>query len=101
MMTLAYSWAFLKPIRKVYYNLTITFISVIVAFLIGGVELLQVFSNELRLTGGIWEWLARIDFETMGFGVVFIFIACWVAAIAVYRFKRFEENAIPALSSPN
>jgi nickel/cobalt transporter (NiCoT) family protein len=97
MMTLAYSWAFLKPIRKVYYNLTITFISVLVAFLIGGVELLQVVSNELRLTGGGWEWLAGIDFETMGLGVVGIFLVSWAAAIVVYRLKDFEKP-IPALA---
>ncbi|MDA4116540.1 MAG: HoxN/HupN/NixA family nickel/cobalt transporter [Thaumarchaeota archaeon] len=96
LMTMAYSWAFLKPIRKVYYNLTITFISVLVAFLIGGVELLQVFSNELRLTGGAWQWLAGIDFETMGLGVVCIFLVSWAAAIIVYRFKNFEK-AIPVL----
>jgi high-affinity nickel-transport protein len=100
LMTLAYSWAFLKPIRKVYYNLTITFISVLVAFLIGGVELLQVASNELRLTGGGWEWLARIDFETMGFGVVCIFLVSWAAAIVVYRLKDFEK-VVPALRGRN
>jgi len=97
MMTLAYSWAFLKPIRKVYYNLTITFISVLVAFLIGGVELLQVVSNELRLTGGSWEWLAGIDFQTMGIGVVCIFLVSWAAAIVVYRLKDFEKR-IPVLA---
>jgi high-affinity nickel-transport protein len=99
MMTVAYSWAFLKPIRKVYYNLTITLVSVLVAFLIGGVELLQVLSNELKLTGGVWESLAGLDFETMGLGVLFVFIASWAAAIAVYRLKNFDENAIPALAS--
>jgi nickel/cobalt transporter (NiCoT) family protein len=97
MMTLAYSWAFLKPIRKVYYNLTITLISVVVAFLIGGVELLQVVSNELRLTGGRWEWLAGIDFEAMGIGVVCIFLVSWAAAILVYRLKDLEKP-IPALT---
>ena len=100
MMTLAYSWAFLKPIRKVYYNLTITLISVLVAFLIGGVELLQVVSDELRLTGAGWEWLARMDFESMGVGVVCIFLVSWAAAIAVYRLKDFEK-AIPALGARN
>jgi len=100
LMTLAYSWAFLKPIRKVYYNLTITLISVLVAFLIGGVELLQVLSNELRLTGGAWQWLAGMDFETMGFGVVCIFLVSWAAAIVVYRLKDFEK-AIPALAPRN
>lgn len=98
MMTVAYSWALLKPIRKVYYNLTITLVSVLVAFLIGGVELLQVLSTELNLNGGVWEWLGRMDYETMGLGVVFVFLACWVAAIALYRFKRFEDTAVPTLT---
>jgi high-affinity nickel-transport protein len=101
MMTLAYSWAFLKPIRKVYYNLTITLVSVLVAFLIGGVELMQVLSNELNLTGGIWQWLEGVDFESMGLGIVCIFLACWAGAIAVYRLKHFEDKAIPTLGKRN
>jgi len=101
LMTVAYSWAFLKPIRKVYYNLTITLISVLVAFLIGGVELLQVLSKELNLTGGAWVWLAEMDFETMGLGVVCIFLVTWIAALAVYKLKNLEGRAIPGLRPPN
>jgi high-affinity nickel-transport protein len=97
MMSLAYSWAFLKPIRKVYYNLTITLVSVLVAFLVGGVELLQVMSNELNLSGGAWQWLAGIDFETMGIGIIGIFLVCWVGAIAFYRLKHFEDKTMPTL----
>jgi high-affinity nickel-transport protein len=97
LMTMAYSWAFLKPVRKVYYNLTITLISVLVAFLIGGVELLQVLSKELNLTGGVWVLLAKMDFETMGLGVVCIFLVSWIAALLVYRLKNFEDAVIPAL----
>jgi len=98
LMTMAYSWAFLRPIRKVYYNLTITLVSVLVAFLVGGVELLQVIENELRLPGGQWQWLAGMDFETMGFGVVCIFLVSWAAAIVVYKVKDFE-GSIPTLGS--
>jgi high-affinity nickel-transport protein len=101
LMTAMYSWAFLKPIRKVYYNLTITLISVLVAFLIGGVEMLRVLSNEFNLTGGIWVWLARVDFQTMGLGVVCIFLFGWAAALVVYRLKNFEDGSIPALRPPN
>jgi nickel/cobalt transporter (NiCoT) family protein len=64
-MRMAYGWAFLKPIRKVYYNLTITIISVVVAFAIGGVEVLQVLSGELNLSGSFWSWLNGLDFETL------------------------------------
>jgi len=91
MMNLAYGWAFLKPIRKIYYNLTVTIISVLVAFLIGGVELLQVVSGELKLNGAFWTWLGRLDFETMGFGVAVVFALCWLASMALYRYKHFDE----------
>ncbi len=93
-MNLAYGWAFLKPIRKIYYNLTVTIISVLVAFLIGGVELLQVLSSELNLSGGFWGWLGRVDFETMGYGIVGLFVGCWLVSIGLYRYKRFDENYI-------
>ncbi len=93
-MNLAYGWAFLKPIRKIYYNLTVTIISVLVAFLIGGVELLQVISSELNMSGGFWGWLGRLDFETMGYGVVGLFVVCWLASIMFYRYKRFDDNYI-------
>src|SRR5439155_669800 len=79
-MLTAYGWAFLRPIRKIYYNLTVTIISVAVAFAIGGVELLQVLSNELKLTGPFWKWLGTLDFETMGFGIIGIFVVSWLAS---------------------
>ena len=69
-MRVAYGWAFLKPIRKIYYNLTITVISVLVAFVIGTVELFQVVSGELGLKGLFWSWLGSLDFETLGFGII-------------------------------
>lgn len=93
-MNLAYGWAFLKPIRKIYYNLTVTIISVAVALMIGSVELLQVLSGELSLTGGFWTWLNGIDFETLGFGIVALFIISWAIAIAIYKYKDFEGNFI-------
>jgi high-affinity nickel-transport protein len=98
-MTVAYSWAFLRPIRKVYYNLTITLVSVLIAFLIGGLELLQVLASELRLTGWMWQRLAEIDFETMGLGIVCVFLVCWGASIALYRLKHFEDKVIPKMST--
>ena len=97
-MNLAYGWAFLKPIRKIYYNLTVTIISVLVAFLIGGVELLQVISGELNLTGGLWNWVAKLDFETMGFGIVAIFVLCWLVSIGFYRYKRLDEGYVLPIS---
>jgi high-affinity nickel-transport protein len=90
-MRYAYGWAFLKPIRKVYYNLTLTVISVMVAFAIGGVELLQVLSTELGWSGPFWSWMNALDFEQLGIGIVVLFLVSWGLAMLIYRWKRFEE----------
>jgi high-affinity nickel-transport protein len=89
-MNLAYGWAFIKPIRKIYYNLTVTVISVAVALLVGTVELLQVLSSELGLSGSFWSWLGGISFETIGYLIIALFLGTWIAAIAIYRYKDFE-----------
>jgi nickel/cobalt transporter (NiCoT) family protein len=93
-MCVAYGWAFVKPLRKIYYNLTITIISVLVAFVIGGVELLQVLSGELNLQGPFWAWVSRLDFETIGYGIVGIFVVSWVAAVALWKYKRYEDEVV-------
>ena len=93
-MCVAYGWAFVKPLRKIYYNLTITVISVLVAFVIGTVELLQVLSGELNLQGPFWVWLARLDFETIGYGIIGIFVVSWLASVALWRYKRFDEEIV-------
>ncbi len=90
-MRYAYGWAFSKPIRKVYYNLTLTVISVLVAFAIGGVELLQILSSELGWGGPFWTWLQGIEFEQLGLAIVVLFLAAWGIALAIYRYKRYEE----------
>ncbi|MGI0129211.1 MAG: HoxN/HupN/NixA family nickel/cobalt transporter [Thermoplasmata archaeon] len=90
-MRYAYGWAFLRPIRKVYYNLTLTVISVLVAFAIGGIELLQVLAGELGWQGPFWSWLGALSFETLGFGIAGMFIACWLIAMAIYRYKGYER----------
>jgi nickel/cobalt transporter (NiCoT) family protein len=101
-MRYAYGWAFLKPIRKIYYNLTLTIISVLVAFVIGGVELLQVTSSELGWGGPFWNWLNGLDFETLGIGIVFLFIGAWLLAMAIYRIKRYEDVGFgPEPAPPN
>ncbi|MFZ1022997.1 MAG: HoxN/HupN/NixA family nickel/cobalt transporter [Thermoplasmata archaeon] len=101
-MRYAYGWAFLKPIRKIYYNLTLTIISVLVAFVIGGVELLQVTSSELGWGGPFWNWLNGLDFETLGIGIVFLFIGAWLLAMAIYRIKRYEDVGFgPEPTPPN
>ena len=90
-MRVAYGWAFLNPVRKVYYNLTITVISVLVAFAIGIVELLQVMAAELNLTGALWDWLSRLDFESIGFGIIGMFLVSWLVSVVIWKYRRFGE----------
>jgi high-affinity nickel-transport protein len=91
-MRMAYGWAFLNPLRKVYYNLTVTIISVMVAWMIGSIELLQVLSTELNLGGGFWLWLNGLDFETMGYGIIAVFALSWVASMVYWKVNRFEQR---------
>ena len=91
-MNFAYGWAFSKPVRKVYYNITITGLSVAVALLIGTVELLSILADRFNLSGGVWDWLGRLDLNKLGFGIVGMFIAVWVLAVGVWKFGRIEER---------
>lgn len=95
-MRYAYGWAFLRPIRKVYYNLTLTVISVLVAFLIGGIELLGVLSGEFGWSGPFWTAVDSVSFESLGIGIVVMFVASWIVAMAIYRYKRLEETGFDA-----
>jgi high-affinity nickel-transport protein len=91
-MNFAYGWAFSRPIRKVYYNLVITGLSVAVAFLIGTVELLGLLGQETNLTGGFWSTMANFNVNTAGFVIVGLFVATWAVALAVWRFGRIETR---------
>jgi high-affinity nickel-transport protein len=95
-MTKAYGWAFASPVRKVYYNIAVTSLSVCVALVIGTIELAQVVSDKLGLTGGFWSWLQALDFGTLGYAIVGLFALTWVVAFAVWRFRRIEERWTPA-----
>ncbi len=90
-MRVAYGWAFLNPIRKIYYNLTVTVISVLVAWAIGTVELLQVLSSELNLNGLFWNWLNTLNFEMIGFGIVLIFVVSWLVSFGYWQYKQFDK----------
>jgi high-affinity nickel-transport protein len=93
LMSGAYGWAFARPVRKVFYNLTVTGISVIVALFVGTAELASIVANDvLGLRRGMWGALARLDLQWMGYGVVGLFVVCWVAAALVWRFGRIEER---------
>jgi high-affinity nickel-transport protein len=90
-MRVAYGWAFLNPIRKIYYNLTVTVISVLVAWAIGTIELLQVLSTELNLNGLFWSWLNTINFEMIGFGIIGLFILSWLVSFGYWRVKKYDQ----------
>jgi len=96
LMTGAYGWAFAKPVRKLYYNLTITFASVVVAVLIGGVQALNLIANKFGLTGGLWDAVANLNdvFGALGFVIVGVFAACWLASMLIYRLKGYDHIEI-------
>jgi high-affinity nickel-transport protein len=91
-MNFAYGWAFSRPVRKVYYNITITGLSVAVALMIGTVELLSTLVVKLSLTGGVWDFIATIDLNAVGYLILALFIVTWAVALAVWRFGRIEER---------
>ena len=91
-MCRAYGWAFANPVRRVYYNLTVTTLSVVVALLIGLVELLQVTADRLSLHSGAWGALADLQFGRLGYVVVALFVVTWAAALLIWRVRRIEER---------
>jgi high-affinity nickel-transport protein len=91
-MNFAYGWAFLKPVRKVFYNITITSLSVIVALIIGPISLIGVLSEKLTITDGVIGFVAGLDLEYVGYVIVGLFVVTWTIALAVWRFGRIEEK---------
>ncbi len=87
----AYGWAFLKPLRKLYYNITITSISVVVALFIGGLEMLQVIASELHATGGAWDAVQEFPLANFGFYIIGVFLVSWLVSVVVYRLKRIDD----------
>ncbi|MEU9445206.1 HoxN/HupN/NixA family nickel/cobalt transporter [Streptomyces sp. NPDC048304] len=91
-MNFAYEWAFSKPVRKVYYNLTITGLSIAVALIIGTVELLGLLADKLGLHGTFWDWISGLDLNVVGFVIVGLFFATWAIALFVWKAGRIEEK---------
>ncbi len=91
-MRFAYGWAFAKPVRKVYYNLAVTGLSVTVAFLIGTIELLGLAATDFHLRGAGWRFLADFNINTAGFVIVGLFAVTWIVALGVWRYGRVEER---------
>jgi high-affinity nickel-transport protein len=100
LMTGAYGWAFVKPVRKLYYNMTITFVSVVVAVLIGGVQALNLIAGKFGLTGGLWSAVESLNdvFGALGFVIVGVFIASWLLSMLIYRLKGYDR--IEVVQSP-
>jgi high-affinity nickel-transport protein len=91
-MNFAYGWALSKPVRKVFYNLTITGLSVAVALVIGTIELGGLMSSELNLPGPFWAWFENVDINFLGFVIAAMFVATWVIAVMIWRLGRIEER---------
>lgn len=87
----AYGWAYVRPVRKLYYNLNITLISVTIALFIGGIEALQVIRTETGVTGGIWDWANNVPFNMFGFYIIGIFMVSWLISVLVYKVRRIDR----------
>ena len=91
-MNFAYGWAFSKPVRKVYYNIIITGLSVAVAFFVGGLEILQVISNQLNLNGGFWEYCKAFNLNSAGYFIVGAFVVVWSVALLLWKYGKIEDR---------
>jgi high-affinity nickel-transport protein len=102
-MNFAYGWAFARPVRKVYYNLVITGLSIAVAFLIGTIEIFGLLSAELRIRGGFWDFMASFSINKAGFAIAGLFVVVWAIAICYWKIARVETRwaAQPAPDGPH
>ena len=91
-MNFAYDWAFARPIRKIYYNLTITGLSVFVALFVGTIEIFGLLASEFNLTGSFWGFVGSLNINRAGFVIVGIFVATWLVALAVWHFGQIEQK---------
>ena len=91
-MNFAYEWSFSKPVRKLYYNITITGLSVVIALVIGTVELGGLFAQQLGAKGSFWQWVENINLNELGFVIVGLFVLTWAVALAIWHFGRIEER---------
>lgn len=93
LMVGAYGWAFRSPMRKLYYNMTITFVSVLAAGLVGGIEALELLASKLGLSGAFWNVIASLNdhFGSLGYLIVALFVACWLVSAVVYRLKGYDQ----------
>jgi nickel/cobalt transporter (NiCoT) family protein len=95
-MNFAYDWAFAHPVRKIYYNLTITGLSVFVAFFIGTIEILGLIGQQYHLAGGFWSFMAGININTAGFVIAGVFVLTWAVALGIWRVGKIEQKWQPS-----
>jgi high-affinity nickel-transport protein len=100
-MNFAYGWSFSKPARKLYYNITITGLSAMIALVIGTVELAGLLGGHLASHGSFWRWVAGIDLSELGLIIVGLFVATWAAALAIWHFAHIEERWAPRPRDPD
>jgi high-affinity nickel-transport protein len=99
-MNFAYGWAFSQPVRKVYYNLTITSLSIMVAIVIGSMELLSLVADKLALSGGFWRFVSKLgDFSYSGYLVVGLFVLTWAVSVGVWKLGRIEQRFTPQFAA--
>ena len=103
LMVGAYGWAFTKPIRKLFYNMTITLVSALVAIVIGGIEALGLIADQLGLEGTFWDLIGALNenWGALGYAIIGVFVASWLASLAIYRLRRYDEIDVrPEVSAP-
>jgi len=101
LMLAAYGWAYVKPLRKLYYNMTITFVSVFVALLVGGIEAFSVVVDKLELKGWFWDRISELsgNFGTMGYFIIGIFILSWMISTVIYKTQKYDEMEVKSEKS--
>ena len=87
----AYGWAFVKPIRKLYYNLNITLISVLVALIVGTIEVMSIIAMEFNLSGGFWDYFGNLDFGVLGIIIIGVFVFSWAISTIIYKVKKYDD----------
>jgi high-affinity nickel-transport protein len=97
----AYGWAYLNPLRKLFYNLTVTAVSVVVALLIGGIETLGLIGDQLELKGVFWKFIGDLNdnFGTLGYLIIGIFFLTWLISMVVYRVKGYDKVVVTSVSA--
>ncbi len=98
-MSKAYGWAFVTPIRKIYYNITTTGLSIFVAFVIGTIEIVGLLTDKLKLTGQPWDFIAGIDINMAGRIIVGVFLVVWIGAVVYYKARKLDQRYAEAVEA--